>query len=134
MKSLKTLIKLRKDEVDKRRKELTEIETRQQLLIKERTELANQMKRETAAATEFPEAAITFASFLGKALKRREMLTNNIKQLQQVIDKKRDDLQSAFGELKKLEIALENKINEATQAELKREQIQMDEIALRKAL
>ena len=131
MKSLKTLIKLRKDEVDKRRKELSEIEQRQQLLVNEHTALEHKIEQETAAAANFPEAAVTFANFLKKALKRRDDLTRNIIQLQQIIDKKRDELQAAFGELKKLEIVLENKITEAYREELKREQVKLDEIATR---
>ena len=131
MKSLKTLIKLRKDELDKRRKELSEIEQRQQLLINEYEELGRKIEKETRAASEFPEMALTFASFLKKAMKRREDLMRNIKQLQTVIDKKRDELQTAFGELKKLEIVLDNKIAEAYREELKREQLKLDEIAAR---
>ncbi len=131
MKSLKTLIKLRKDEVDKRRKELAEIEARQQALVDEHTALENKIELETEAASNFPETAVTFAGFLKKALKRRDDLTRNIIQLQHIIDKKRDELQLAFGELKKLEIVLENKIAEAYKAELKREQLKLDEIAAR---
>lgn len=132
MKSLRTLIKLRKDEVDKRRKEIAEIEARQQKLRDEHAKIGGQIIIETEAAREFPETAVTFASFLKKSLKRQEDLMRTIKQLQQVIDKKRDELLVAFGELKKLEIVLERKIEEQYQAELKREQIMLDEIAGRK--
>jgi flagellar FliJ protein len=132
MKGLKTLIRLAKDDVDKRRKELAEIEERQRGYIDERTRLEQELERETAAATEFPETAITFADYLAKNKKRREDLTRTILQLQKVIDKKRDELLDAFGEQKKLEISLERKLEEARQAEIKREQLQMDEIAGRK--
>ena len=132
MKSLKTLIKLRKDEVDKRRKELSDIEARQQSLIAEFERHGKSIEIESAAAVNFPETSITFAGFLKKTLKRRDDLQKAIKLMQQVIDKKRDELQEAFGELKKLEIVLENKITEAYRAELKREQGKLDEIALRR--
>jgi flagellar export protein FliJ len=129
MKSLKTLIKLRKDEVDKRRKELADIEQRQQLLTQEHEKICRNIELETEAAQNFPEMAVTFAGFLKKALKRRDDLLRNIKQLQNIIDKKRDELQMAFSEQKKLEIVLDNKIAEAYRLELKKEQLKLDEIA-----
>lgn len=131
MKSLKTLIKLRKDEIDKRRKEIADIEQRQLLLVNEHDALEKRMELEAEAATNFPETAITYASFLKKAIRRRDDLVRNIIQLQHIIDKKRDELQIAFGEQKKLEIVLDNKIAEAYRAELKREQLKLDEIAAR---
>lgn len=129
MKSLKTLIKLRKDEVDKRRKEIAEIEARQQALVDEENKVEKQITLESEAATNFPETAVTFANFLKRALKRKEDLIRNIIMLQQIIDKKRDELRVAFGELKKLEIVLERKIEEARREEARREQLQLDEIA-----
>ena len=132
MKSLKTLIKLAKDEVDKRRKELAEIEARQQKLMEEHANISVQIKKEGEAVKEFPECAITYAKFLQKSLKRQEDIMRTIKQLQLAADKKRQELQEAFGEQKKLEIVLERKIEEQYKAQLKHEQLQLDEIAGRK--
>lgn len=132
MRSLQTLIKLRKDEVDKRRKELAEIETRQAKLQLEYDNLGKKIEEEIIASKKFPEQAITFAAYLKKTKKRREDLMRNILQLQEVINKKRDELQAAFGEQKKLEIVLERKIEEEKIAANKREQLKMDEIAARK--
>jgi flagellar export protein FliJ len=132
MKSLKTLIKLRKDEVDKRRKELAEIEMRQAKLQHEHDNLGKRIDEEVIAAREFPDQAITFAAYLKRTKLRMEDLLRNIIMLQQVIDKKRDELQAAFGEQKKLEIVLDRKIEEEKFSANKREQLKMDEIAARK--
>lgn len=131
MKTLKTLIRLQKDVVDKLKKELAQIQERQQALIDERENLSRQLEHESEVATKFPEAAAPFAAFAKKTLDRQKLLTRDIEMLQRAIDKKRDDLQAEYGEQKKFEIALEQR-QLAELAEIKRkEAIKMDEVALR---
>ncbi len=131
MKTLKTLIKLQKREVDRIREELATLLERQQVLQDEHDGLEKELERESQVATEFPEVAISFAEYAKRTTKRMKDLLRTIAKLQEAIDAKRDELQEAFGEQKKLEIALEQKelerFNHLKQLEIKK----MDEVALR---
>jgi len=132
MRTLNTLIRLKKDEVDKLKKELAEMENRQQVLKDEHNMLGERLKSEAKFASEFPESLAAFAEFTKKTLKRQEDLMRTIETMQAAIDKKRDQLQDAFGEQKKFEIVLEQRELAKFEAAKKREDKLMDEIALRK--
>lgn len=131
MKTLKTLIRLKKDEVDKLKKELTQLEERQQRLIDEHDALNVQMAHEAEVAAQFPECAGSFAAYVKKTLERQKNLKTTINLLQESIDKKRDELQLEFGELKKYEIALEQRQNAILNEAKRRDALKMDEVALR---
>jgi flagellar export protein FliJ len=131
MKTLNTLIRLQKDEVDKRKKELAEIEARKQKLVDEHTSLTEQLERESELATQFPEAASAFALFARKTIDRQKSLVKTIEVVQKTIDKKRDELQIEFGELKKYEIALDQYKERIFLEEKKRDAKLMDEVAIR---
>ena len=131
MKTLKTLIRLKKDDVDKLQKELGQIQERQRKLQEEHDFLSGEVEKESAVATQFPESAGGFALFLKKTLERQKILLNNIKMLQNAIEKKRDELLLEFSEQKKFEIALEQRQMAVFNEAKKREGIRMDEVALR---
>ncbi len=131
MKTLRTLIRLKKEDVDKLQKELAQIQERQRVLQDEHNYLTAELEREAKLATEFPEVAGAFAPFAKKTLDRQKLLMKNIQLLQQAIDKKRDELLVEFGEQKKFEIALEQQqLAEMNEAK-RRENIKMDEVAAR---
>lgn len=131
MKTLITLIRLKKEDVEKLQKELANIQERQRKLQDEHDFLTAELERESEMATKFPESAMAFGLFAKKTLDRQKILMKNIQMLQVAIDKKRDELLIEFGEQKKFEIALEQRqlaeLNEAK----RREAIKMDEVALR---
>ncbi len=131
MKTLRTLIRLKKDEADKLKKELTQIEERQRILKDEHHELGVQLELEATAATNFPECASAFAAFAKKTIERQRALLKNIEMLQVAIDKKRDELLDAFSELKKFEIALDQRLAAERGETQRRETIMMNEVALR---
>ena len=131
MKTLRTLIRLKKNDVEKLQKELAQIQDRQQRLQLEHKELGEELEREATTATNFPETAASFALFAKKTIERQKALLTNIEMLQRAIDKKRDELLIEFGEQKKFEIALEQQ-QLAERGEVKRrETIRMDEVAAR---
>ena len=131
MKTLKTLIRLKKDEVDGLKKELAQIEERQRILLDEHADLANQLENEAAVAAEFPEIAASFAAFAKRTVTRQKNLMKTIQILQAAIDKKRDELLVEFGELKKFEIALDQQQIAAFNESKRRDSIAMDEVAIR---
>jgi flagellar export protein FliJ len=131
MKTLKTLIRLKKDEVDELKKQLAEMENRQQVLKDEHRDLGLALEREAEFASNFPESLQAFADFTKKTLKRQEALMHTIEAMQKAIDKKRDELQEAFGELKKFEIVLEQRQLALFEEAKKRESKLMDDVAIR---
>ena len=130
-KTLKTLIRLKKDDVDKLQKELSQIQERQQRLHDEYNNLEAELIREEEAATNFPEAMHGYAMFAKRTMDRQKILLNNIRMLQQAIDKKRDELLVEYGEQKKFEIALEQRQLAALNEAKRLESIKMDEVAAR---
>ena len=131
MKTLKTLIRLKKDELDKLQKELAEIQARQQKLKDEHQDLASALAREGEFASQFPESIRAYTAFAKKTLDRQKILMNNINMLQNAIEKKRDELLVQFSEQKKFEIALEQRqLAEFNEAKA-REARMMDEVAIR---
>src|SRR5688572_5085922 len=131
MKTLQTLIRLIKDEVDRLKKDLAQMEERRQKYQDEHDELGVQLIREADVATRFPEASQGFAGFAKRTLDRQKNLIRNIALIQKEIDKKRDELLEGFSEQKKFEIALENKQMEAFKEAKRRDNILMDEVAIR---
>jgi len=131
MKTLRTLIRLKKEDVEKLQKELAAVLERQRVLQAEHDGLGQELERETLVAAEFPQAAAGFGSFAKRVIGRQKMLLENIKLLQAAIDKKRDELLTEFGEQKKFEIALEQQQLAAAGEAKRREGIRMDEVAAR---
>jgi len=131
MKTLRTLIRLKKEDVEKLQKELSAIQQRQRILQDEHDYLTQELEKEANMASQFPEVAGSFGLFVKKTLDRQKILMKNIQLLQNAIDKKRDELLVEYGEQKKFEIALEQRqlaeLNEAK----RREVIRMDEVASR---
>ena len=89
------------------------------------------MERETELANKFPETAQAYAVFAKRVLEKQKILMRNIEMLQQAIDKKRDELLIEFSELKKYQIALEQQQTAAALEVKRRDDLLMDEAAIR---
>ena len=131
MKTLLTLIRLKKEDVDKLQKELSAIQERHRKLQEEYEGLAIELARETVVASKFPENAQGFGMFAKRTIERQKILLKNIDMLQEAIDKKRDELLVEFGEQKKFEIALDQQKLAALNEAKRRESIKMNEVAAR---
>ena len=128
-KSFKTLIRVRKFELDERRRELGVLLGQLARLEDLARDLENRISAEQKAAAEHPETAgFGYASFARAAINKRAELAELVAAKQQEIDDFSLVVTEAFKALKTTEISEENRVA-AEQAELDRkESDRLDEI------
>ena len=128
-KSLKTLIRLAKGEVEKEQEKLSNLQARWNKFDQQKNELQENLKKEAEFADKQPEQAANFGKFATATKDKVAKLYAEMKKLDPVIEKQRDRLRAAYAEEKKYEITLENKEKQALEVEQKREQKRLDEVA-----
>ena len=130
MKSRETLIRLRKFQVDEKRRRVNQIEG----MILEFQRMANDLEREIQ--TEQDRAGIsdpshfTYPTYAKAAIQRRENLNRSAGELQGQLEEARAHLSEAFEELKKVEMLDERDQARERAEENAREQSDMDAIGL----
>ena len=127
MKNLKTLIKLHKNYVDKTLKEISRLNGTKDLMERRMVEIADAMHAEAEkfAATEF---GFALDAYLTESRALTEKLKQNIISTDKKILAAQMVLHEQFSELKKFEIALQNREQEARDAENAAEVKAIDEI------
>jgi len=130
MKSRETLIRLRKFQVDEKRRRVNQIEG----MILEFQRMANDLEREIQ--TEQDRAGISdpshfaYPTYAKAAIQRRENLNRSAGELQGQLEEARAHLSEAFEELKKVEMLDERDQARERAEENAREQSDMDAIGL----
>ena len=99
-------------------------------LRRDRIELDEELPREQAAAARSLEAGITYGQYATQLMARRERLDRSIKDIIAQVTQARDELRSAFTELKKFEQAAAAAAQRARQRTNRLDRIQEDETAL----
>ena len=130
-KTLKTLIKLHKNKLDKILKDV-EFKESEKLRLEERKTLIEEelnQEIEKYSATEFSFMLEKYVETSRKLIKRIEAQIN---QLETIITKLRIDLREQYSELKKYEIAFSNKQLLELEALKKYEAKQLDEFSINK--
>src|ERR1700688_1811913 len=133
MKSRDTLIRLKKFQVDERRRKVAQIET----MIAEFERMAGDLEREIT--TEQDRAGIhdpahfAYPTYAKAAIARRENLQRSADELKGQLDDAKAMLGEAFEELKKVELLDERDQMRERQAENVAEQSDLDSIALMRA-
>lgn len=129
MKSLDTLIKLYRRNLDETRRELVKEETfreeAKEILSNQRSE----MSRESQFASSSLEASFLYGNYINRALKREEKIIEVIENQDMKIDVISEKMFEQFGELKRYEIISDIKKREREKEEARLEQIELDEIA-----
>lgn len=110
MKSLKTLIKLSKNKLDKIAAEINEIEEEKAVLLNKLNLIIEEVETETKFYDS--EYAFMFEKYLDKMQKKQEVINLQIRRLEVYIEKKRELLREEYSELKKYEIVLQKKQKE----------------------
>ncbi len=134
MKSRDSLIRLRKFQVDEKRRQVAQIEMMQAEFHRMADDLAEQIKAEQDRVGITDVTHFAYPTFAKAAAQRRENLLVSAKDLQEQLDKARDELTEALEELKKFELLEErNQERDRVHAD-EMEQEALDEIAGRKQL
>ncbi|HVL70609.1 MAG TPA: flagellar export protein FliJ [Beijerinckiaceae bacterium] len=133
MKSRETLIRLKRFQVDEKRRRVLQIEA----MIAEFGRMAADLDREIAAeehrAGISDPAHFAYPTYAKAAMQRRDNLRRSAEELQAQLDSAKGDLALAFEELKKVEI-LEDRERSAERAlENARDQAAMNQIGLARA-
>src|SRR5918996_1579901 len=129
MKSRETLIRLRKFQVDERRRKVAQIEG----MIAEFDRMAGDLEREITTEQEragiHDPAHFAYPTYAKAAIQRRENLKRSADELRTQLDDAKAVLGEAFEELKKVEMLDErDKAHEKAEANA-REQTELDRIA-----
>lgn len=129
MRSRKTLIQLRRFEVDERRRIVGDIETMMVDLQQMAVDLERQIQAEQERAGVDDVNHYAYPTFAKAAIQRRDNLKNSIKDLEVKLEESRDLLVEAFEELKKVELIEERDVERIRVKTAAREQAELDEIS-----
>ena len=133
MKSRETLIRLKKFQVDEKRRKVMQIEG----MIAEFDRMAADLDREILAEQEragiHDPAHFAYPTYAKAAIQRRENLTRSADELRTQLDDAKALLSEAFEELKKVELLDERDQARERAEESAREQADMDSIGLMRA-
>jgi len=129
-KTLKTLIKLSKQELDIRRNNLNIVLEKIDSLEDEIVQLDETLQKEQEISMESFEARHMFNNFAASVKMKKQNLQAAIRMLMQQSEEIEEEIKDFFMELKKYEILLDKKEKEIKQTIERKAQIEGDEISL----
>ncbi|MEA2977819.1 MAG: flagellar protein FliJ [Alphaproteobacteria bacterium] len=133
MKSRDTLIRLKKFQVDERRRKLAQIES----MIADFDRMAGDLEREIRLEQEragiHDPAHFAYPTYAKAAIQRRENIKRSADELKVQLDTAKESLAEAFEELKKVELLDERDQMRERAAEDAQEQAELDAIGLMQA-
>ena len=130
MKSRETLIRLKKFQVDERRRKVAQIEGMIAEFERMATDLDREIKTEQERAGITDPGHFAYPTYAKAATQRRENLKRSADELKVQLDDAQAALQEAFEELKKVELLDERDQIREREAENAVEQAELDDIAL----
>ena len=129
MKSRETLIRLKKFQVDEKRRKVTQIETMMAEFDRIASELDREIKLEQDRAGIHDPAHFAYPTYAKAAMGRRENLKRSSDDLRAQLDDAKAMLGEAFEELKKVEMLDQRDHDREKAEENAREQTELDRIA-----
>jgi flagellar protein FliJ len=133
MKSRDTLIRLKKFQVDEKRRRVTQIETMIADFQRMSTDLEREITTEQERAGINDPSHFAYPTYANAAIQRRENLTRSADELKGQLDEAKAALAEAFEELKKVELLDERDQARERAEENAREQADLDSIGLMRA-
>ena len=133
MKSRDTLLRLKRFQVDEKRRKLSQIETMVAEFERMATELDREIASEEARAGIADRTHFAYTTYARAALQRRDNLIQSADEMRGQLEAARLELEEAFEDLKKFEILDDREQLKERVAEAVREQSEMDRIGLRMA-
>ena len=131
MKSRESLIRLKRFQVDEKRRSVVQIET----MIAEFERMASDLDRQIAQEQERVGISdvthFAYPTFAKAAMQRRDNLNASAEELRQQLETARDDLAEAVEELKRFELLDEREQERGRSALAAEEQAELDEIGRR---
>ena len=132
MADLAPLIKLRKHLVDEKRRIISQLYREAEKINQQKQIIERQTETEIALAAKEnnPTANEYLGRYLQGARKKIKALESSLKKLDERIAAAQEDMRAAFAELKKIEIVRDRRVAEEKAEEKRKDDLEMDEIAL----
>lgn len=131
MKSREALIRLQKWHVDGIRRKLAELEGMRAEFESRRAELEATVADERRFGETSPIGSFAYPTFARAMNERSAKLEDSLRGIEREIETTKEALSDAYGELKKAELLEEQRLERERQALERREQTELDEIALK---
>ncbi len=128
MKGLPTLVRLRRQQLDEKRRALVELEQREALLQRDITVLDQEVVREQEFSNSAEEVRFAYENFSVAARERRKTMVAEVAALQDDLEHARERVSDAFREYKKLDLAEANVRRRQAEERERLERIETDEI------
>jgi flagellar protein FliJ len=130
MKRRDTLLRLKRFKVDDLKRRLATLEEMRTDLERKLTDLDDSVTREKQRASDSEIGRLAFPSFLQSIDVRRKNIRNTMKDLEREQAAQREELAAAFQDLKAFELAEEERLRRAAEAETHAAQSRLDEMAI----
>lgn len=130
MKDLDGLIRMHKWQLDEKRRALAELESFADRLSDEMAKVDRDMEREKLAASASLDPVPGYAAWRDGMIARRKRLEQSMTSVAAQLEAARDDIAGAFQELKKYELARDDRRRRADQRRRRAERQMFDDIAL----
>jgi flagellar export protein FliJ len=130
MKTLHSLIRLHRAALDERRRALVALESRRAEIEAARRRMESQLRAEQRVAAGDYEAARAYGGFAQAVIRRRGELAAMLAELDREIALAVAALGEAYQEVKRYEVALENREKQRRAEAARRQQAAIDEVAI----
>src|SRR5260221_5493967 len=130
MKRRDTILRLKKFGVDELKRRLATLDEMKADLEHKLTDLEDSVVRERSRANDSDIGRLAFPSFLQSIDVRRNNIRATMKDLEKERTAVQDDLAAAFQDLKSFEVAEEERVRRATEAQSRAQQSRLDEMAI----
>lgn len=130
MSSLKTIIRLHKWRLDEKRRALAELQNLADRLKAEIEKVKAEMAAEQATARADFDVAFSYAGFAQAALERGRKLAESLVQVEAQVAVATDEMAQAFQEVKRYELAEEERQKRENEKRRQKDNLLLDETAL----
>ncbi|HVP83609.1 MAG TPA: flagellar FliJ family protein [Rhizomicrobium sp.] len=130
MKRADTMLRVKRFRVDELKRRMTTLDAMKTDLDRKLADLEDSIARERQRANDSDIGRLAFPSFLRSIESRRENLRETLKEIERERAVAQNDLATAYQDLKAFELAMEQQARRVEEAEARRAQSQLDEMAL----
>lgn len=130
VKGLNTLIKLQRRELDDLRRKLSVLERQREALVMLSSQLIEELEREIELAIATADMGSFFGNYAERIQQRQEQIRQEVLKINKEMAKISAEIAIKFGDLKKYEIARDQRIAAAKAEENRKETMMLDEIAM----